>query len=264
MSTIRRRLVQAFLLLTIAASVVRSEEPDAKKGEAVLMAMSQKLSAAKSFSFSTVEYHDRMNLKGEKVQINTTRDVVVRRPDGFWTKYTGDRDWEFWYDGRMLTGVTSSKKVYIQHETPPTLDQTMDMLAARLNLDLPVSDLLYSSPHDAFMDMQTTGGFTGSESINGASCYHLVYTGESADWQLWIDEKSSLPCRLEMTYKNEKDPPFYRITFSKWNLSPKINDGTFAAKIPEGYVRIPVLERVLVQGSETTQTQTTPSDNPRR
>lgn len=240
------KLAVVFFVSISICNVVLSQNADPAKGELLLKAMSRKLAEAKSFSFSTIEFHDRFKPSGEKVQINVTRDVIVRRPNGFWTKYSGDRDFEFWYDGKLLTGISNERKIYIQREMPATLDEAMDMLAQRLNLDLPMSDILYSSPYDAFMDAQTQGGFKGNEKIESSTCSHLAYTGASVDWELWINEKDSLPCKLEMKYKAEKGVSFYRITFSKWNLKPQVKPDAFASKVPDGYVRIPMLERVLV------------------
>jgi hypothetical protein len=245
------------LLLFSGGIAIPSQDLDASKGDALLKAMSRKLAAAQTFSFSTTEFHDAINRLGKKVQINITRDLIVRRPNGFYAKYAGDLGWEFWYDGKLLTGVNSEKKVYVQREMPATLDEAMDMLAVRLNMDLPMSDVLYSSPYDAFMDAQTKGGFSGVDVIQGSSCGHLMYTTPAIDWQLWIDEKSFLPCQLEMTYKKKDGTSFYRINFSNWNLSAKINENTFSYKIPEGYVRIPILERVKMQ-PKAVQTQTQP------
>ena len=240
-------LVVVFFVSISICNVVLSQNVDPAKGELLLKAMSRKLADAKSFSFGTIEFHDRFKPNGEKVQINVTRDVIVRRPDGFWTKYSGDRDFEFWYDGKLLTGISNEKKIYIQREMPPTLDEALDMLAQRLNLDLPMSDILYSSPYDAFMDAQTHGGFKAKEKIESSTCSHLAYTGASVDWELWINEKDSLPCKLEMKYKGEKGVSFYRIIFSKWKLKPQVKSDAFASKVPDGYVRIPILERVLVK-----------------
>ncbi|PWT88506.1 MAG: hypothetical protein C5B54_10545 [Acidobacteria bacterium] len=248
MRTILALTMMTLLVLTTARA---SDQLDSSKGEALLKAMSQRLAAARTFTFSTAEFHDRIDRAGRKVQLNLIRDVLVQRPNGFWTKYKGDRDWEFWYDGKVLTGISNDKKIYIQHEMPPTLDETMDMLSERLNIDLPVSDVLYSSPYEAFIDSQTHGGYSSKELIDGSSCNHLSYSDAAVDWQLWIDEKTSLPCKLEMTYKKDAGHSFYRITFSKWNLSAESNKQAFTAKIPDGYVRIPILERVLLQ----TQTQ---------
>jgi hypothetical protein len=255
-----RLLAWIVIILMFSGVAIPSQDLDARKGDALLKAMSQKLAAAQTFSFHTTEFHDRFNRSGQKVQLNMERDVLVRRPNGFWTKYTGDLGWEFWYDGKMLTGVFPAKKIYVQREMPPTIDDAMDMLAKRLNMDLPMSDVLYSSPYDAFMNAQTHGGYSGKEIINGSSCGHLVYSSAAVDWQLWINEKTSLPCKLEMTYKKEKGNSFFRITFNNWNMTAKIPENAFASKIPDGYVRVPILERVAIRPKGSGQTQTGPTD----
>lgn len=241
-----------FVLIGIVGSAF-SENADAAKGDKLLKAMSDKLKDAQLFSFTTTEFHDRLKRNGERVEINVERDIVVRRPNGFWTKYSGDRDFEFWYDGKLLTGISTEKKIYVQREMPPSIDEALDLLAQRLSMDLPMSDLLYSSPYDAFMDNQTKGGFVGKETLDKSSCSHLAYTSALVEWQLWIDDDTSMPCQLEMKYKGEKGISHYRIRFSKWDLKPKIEADTFAFRIPDGFVRIPMLERVVVQpdGSQT-------------
>jgi hypothetical protein len=253
--------VSQFVIVGVA-SVLLSQNADPAKGDMLLKAMSRKLAEAQSFSFSTTESHNRLKRNGERIQISLTRDVLVKRPNGFWTKYTGDRDFEFWYDGKLLTGISRDKRIYVQHEMLPTIDETLDLLAQRLNLDLPMSDVLYSSPYDAFMDDQTTGGFISKEVVDGAPCSHLSYRSPPVDWQLWINDKNSLPSRLELKYKKEKGGSFYRISFSKWNLKPNLKKDAFLFEIPEGYVRIPILERVVIQPNGSAQTQTKTSQNP--
>jgi hypothetical protein len=256
----RQFRIEIFLFLILIFTAQAAWPQDSSKGDKILKRMSEKLSAAQSFSFHTMEFHDSVKRNGERYKINLDREVLVRRPNGFWTKYQGDRDWEFWYDGKFLTGISAANKIYIQHEMPPTLDAAMDMLAARFDMDFPMSDVLYSSPYHAFMDADTKGGLIGKEKMNAASCYHLGYSSSVVNWQLWINETTALPCRLEMTYKKKSHQPFYRITFSNWNLSPKIKEDSFASRIPEDYSRIPILERVLLKRKGPAQTQTAPSE----
>lgn len=254
---VRKAFLKILIVLLIGVFAEAAEQqPDAAKGDRLLKAMSRKLEAAASFSFNTVEVRDQLDRRGKPVHIEATRDTVVRRPNSFWTKFTGDRDWEIWYDGKQLTAVTAEKKAYIQAEMPPTLDETMDLLAVKYNLDLPMSDVLYSSPYQAFMDEQTKGGFTGTEKINGATCNRLSYSSPTADWRLWVDDRTSLPCRLEMTYKKQAAKTSFVITFRDWNLSPQIREGTFAFRVPEDYARIPILQRT---GAPAPQTQTSPT-----
>src|SRR5262249_400581 len=125
-------LAVAVFVVLLFSQFASAQEVDKPKGDAILKAMSQKLASAKTFSFNTAEVRDGLSPSGRKVHVNATRETLVRRPDGFWTKFSGDRDWEFWYDGKLLTGISNDKKVYVQHAVPSTLDETMNMLASRL------------------------------------------------------------------------------------------------------------------------------------
>jgi hypothetical protein len=54
----------------------------------------------------------------------------------------------------------------------------------------------------------------------------------------------------------EDGAPNHVITFKNWNLAAEIPADQFAFKIPEGYERIPVLERVRLTNKPSPQTQT--------
>jgi hypothetical protein len=248
------------LLLICGTGPVYSQNVDATKGEAFLKQMSEKLAASKSFSFSTTELQDKIGADGKKAQLKFSRDALVRRPDGVWTHFQGERDWKLWYDGKFLTIVSDKDKIFVQRATPKTIDETMDFIAERFDMDLPMSDILYSSPYEAFMAGGSKGGFVGVEQIEGASCSHLSYQNKAVAWHLWINEKDSLPCKLQIQYKETEGQPVSEITFRNWNLAANVKENAFAFNIPAGYERIPILERVRLKEVDEPQTQTKPND----
>ncbi len=258
----RQAWIQALGLtvLLVACNPAQSQEPDAIKGDMLLKQMSDKLSTSKSFSFNTSELHDKTGPNNKTTQMKFSRDALVRRPDGLWSHFQGDRVWKLWYDGKFLTIVSDKDKIFVQRATPRTIDETLDFIAERFDMDLPMSDILYSSPYDAFMAGGSKGGMVGVEQIDGASCSHLSYQNEAANWHLWINEKDSLPCRLEIQYKEEEGQPISQITFHNWNLAAVVQDDAFAFKIPNGYERIPILERVRLKEVDEPQTQTQPKE----
>ena len=254
--------------LTIPAFSDDTSHTAAIQGIEILKKMSDKLAAAKAFSFSTVEARDQISRSGKMQQINLSRDITVRHPNGVRLLYKGDKDWSIWYDGKFLTAVTNQHKAYIQSSMPATLDDMLDAVAERWDLHMPISDLLYSSPYEAYIGPDTKGGLVGKETVNGDSCDHLSFTDVGADYQLWISDKTSLPCRLTITYKADSEgveaanrAEVYDITFKNWNLSPKITDQDFAFHIPKGYQRLPIMEKVLLEESaQTGSTQTQPKN----
>jgi hypothetical protein len=121
-----------------------------------------------------------------------------------------------------------------------------------------MSDLLYNSPYDAYVGPETKGGYVGTETLNGSACDHLSFQDSAADYQLWVSQSTSLPCKLIMTYKDD-EPEKARsaqIIFSKWNLTAKASDQDFIANIPAGYERIPIMERVRLKEESKSGNQT--------
>src|SRR5215470_343707 len=131
------------ILISISFPALALDDPWLKK-------MSDKLASAKAFSFRTTETHDRLSPNGKK-NLSFSRTVLVRRPNRIHTTIDGKKDWNFWYDGKFLTGVSDQDKVYIQASMPETIDDSMDEMADRFDLNMPMSDILYSSPYDAFV-----------------------------------------------------------------------------------------------------------------
>jgi hypothetical protein len=249
------------LMIFFFGALLSAQSPQkdsAAQGIQILKKMSDKLAAAQTFSFNTSEIHDRMSKTGKMVQSKYSRQVVVRRPNAWHFVYSQGKDWDIWYDGKFITAVSDQHKAFIQAAVPDTIDETMDQIAERFDIFMPMSDLLYSDPYDAYIGPDTTGGVVGKEVIEGASCDHLSFEDTAADYQLWISEKDSLPRKLVINYKEDEGKPASQIIFRNWNLSAKVTDKDFTFVIPKGYERIPILERVkLVPKSEIeSQTQT--------
>ena len=120
---------------------------------------------------------------------------------------------------------------WAQTMVPGTLDEMLDDVARRYSLPVPIADVIYSVPYDAFIGRSTKGGFVGRETIDGVSCAHLSYGDEFVDVQVWVPSTGRpLPRRVHLVYKKTQGAPSARIDFTSWDLSPKISDGTFAFK----------------------------------
>jgi hypothetical protein len=245
-----------FVLVSAFLAFISFAFPQAAKkesGDEILKKMSDKLSSAKTFSFSTTEVLTRVRLSGKKEDVQLSREALVRRPNGIRYNFQGGRDWNLWYDGKFLTAVSDKEKGFIQSSMPPTIDEALDEVADRFDVNMPVSDLMYSSPYDAFMAAKATGGVVGTETIEGQPCDHLSYKTEFVDWDLWVSQKDSLPYQLQMKDKGNSRNPYAKITFKNWNLNAQADDKDFAFVIPDGYHRIPIMEKVRVEEKSQTK-----------
>ena len=227
------------------AAATKAVAPDRAKGDEILKAMSTLLAETQNFTFATDEVHKRSGANGQPVERKFSRELAVRRPDAVWFRSQGDREGQVWYADKKLTVVSDKNKTWAQAEVPATLDEAMDDIAARFDILMPMADLLYSSPWDAYMSAESTGGWMGVETIGGKQCHHIAYSQPVVDWELWIAEGAeALPCRLAIVYKNEPGPPRSDILFRDWNRAANSPADRFVAAIPQGYERIDIVERV--------------------
>ena len=54
---------------------------------------------------------------------------------------------------------------------PETIDRTLDALAERYDMALPMGDLFYGSAEKALLSDTTTGGYAGTENVGDTPCY---------------------------------------------------------------------------------------------
>jgi hypothetical protein len=167
-------------LAAIAIAACASGEPktDAERlarGRELVHQMSERLASATQLTATTTEVRDVVRASGAKEAVSQTGAYTVRRPDRFYTKGTGGPGLEAWYDGKNVTVAAHQHKVFAQAPMPETIDRTLDALAERYDMALPVGDLFYSSAEKALLSDTTTGGYVGIETVGGTPCTHLSF-----------------------------------------------------------------------------------------
>jgi len=258
--------VSLLLLSAVACSGTETPTTSARAGvdakaDELLRRMSSLLASSESLTFSTREEHDRLRRTGDMKHLRLTKEVSMRRPSALHLKIAGgERDGEVFYDGKTLSLLANNKKMWAQTSVPPALDEMMDYVAVRLDLSMPMADVLYSNAYESLMTDDTSGRYAGEEQIDGASCHHLSFQQAELDWQIWIAAGDQpLPCRLEIVYKEEQGPPRSQITFSNWQLSAQLADATFAFQPPPDYQRIRIVGREKEEeASETAAKESSP------
>jgi hypothetical protein len=244
------RCLAAVAVVTLAACSghnLRTPEQAAARGDQLLRKMSDTLKAAPALSFTVAESHERVRRNGQKEAHSLRRDVVIRRPNRLWSHTTGsdNRDVRVTSDGATVTIVGDEQKVFATIKAPSTLDETLDLVDERYDLRLAVADFLYSSAHDSFADRQAKGGWVRRTTVDGRACDEVAYAMKAVDFTLSMNTaEPTLPCQMQITYKEEPGQPVSRLVFSNWNLQPQTPDSLFVAHVPAGYEKIPVIERI--------------------
>jgi hypothetical protein len=250
-------LVGLIAISVVSCNKTKTQEPttDAERlalGQVLVQQMSRRLAGATEMTVTTTEVRDVVRRSGTKDRMSLTGDYTLRRPDRFHTKLAGGKGLESWYDGKKLTVAVQEDKVFAQAPMPETIDRTLDALAERYDMALPLADLFYGSPAKALLSDKTTGGYAGTENVGDTPCHHLVFRDTGVEWEVWLPMQGEpLPARFKTVDKHRTGQPVTDVTFTRWNLSPQTSDATFTPNVPAEYEGIAILQRVAAVKAAT-------------
>ena len=175
-----------------------------------------------------------------KVQKASSADILVRRPDRLKADVVGDDDKNhtIFFDGKTLTVYMPNKKYYAQMDAAGTLAATLDAAESRYGVDFPAPDFVRLASGEDFAKGLTAAGYVGKSRVAGADCEHYAYRTADVDYQMWIEAGDKpLPRKLVITSKKEPTQPAYTAVVT-WDLSPRVDDGSFAFTPPDGATKI--------------------------
>lgn len=229
-------IVSCLAFLTITTSTF-AEPPSSidPKADAALKRMGSLLSGAKTFSFKSHSTIDQSLDNGQAVQVARNQRVVVRRPDRLAAVIDADlEDLNYWYDGKRVTVLNRRDNAYSSIDAPPTIDATLDMLAKKYGLVVPLADLLFDDPYQSLMTSARAGVYIGTGYVFETKCDHLAFRQPGVDWQIWIEQGDKpVPRKVVITYKELPARPQYTSYLSDWNLNADVKDEQFVPKIPQ-------------------------------
>ena len=214
--------------------------PDAAGlGDKYMRSMSDTLAHAQTFTFETDEQLQVLTPSGEKRDLQLGRKVTVRRPNAMVFELRGKTDAapsvDAYYNGKTATLSNTKTGVWAQTPVPGTLGEMLDDVARKYGLPVPIGDVMYKSPYDAYLGKNSKGGFVGHETIGGVSYAVVDYADDFVGIKMWIpSDGPALPRRLEITYKQAPVPLASRVDFTHWKLGVPVTDAMFAFQPPVG------------------------------
>jgi hypothetical protein len=201
-----------------------------------LKAMSDKLAAAKAFTYkarSTVELPAKT---GQFLTHFLESETALQRPDKLYAKVSGDvAGFQLYYDGASVAALDPQKNLYATLPAPATIDAMLPFLVEKTGIDFPSADFMYSNPYAEMTKDLTHAIVVGPAKVNGVPTEHFAFMGPAANWEIWIDTgESALPRRVAVTYKTVENFPRFQVEYLEWNLKPKLSPGQFVFKKPAG------------------------------
>jgi hypothetical protein len=176
---------------------------------------------------------------GFKLQFDGVALIKARRPDRLQVDVSNSRrQRQIFYDGKSVTVYGPRMKYYATVPAPPTLRETIEVLAKKYGIETPLADLFYWGTDESGAADIKVAHYIGPAVIDGKPVDQYVFRQEGADWQLWIQQGAQpLPLKMAITSTAQPAQPTYSVGL-RWNLSPRLQETAFVFKPPPGAMKI--------------------------
>src|SRR3954469_5423598 len=170
--------VVLLVLLAALPLVGHAQQSDAvdAKADKILKSMGTKLGKARQISFDSHAIADQYTSDGQKVQYAKNQKVLLRRPDRLAVDVTGDiEDLQFRYDGKRVTLYNPRTHSWGTADAPALIDDTLDTLAEKYGMALPLADLVFGDPYKSLPEPVRSSQYLGVGYVFDVRCHHLAF-----------------------------------------------------------------------------------------
>jgi hypothetical protein len=201
----------------------------------LLRRMSDKLASTKAFTFRSRSTVEAPGGTGQFLNFFAEDEVAVERPNKLNAKIRGDAPpFDFYFDGGKMTVYVPAEKLYATTDAPKTIDAMLPFAAKKAGILLPFDDVLYSDPYAVLTKDLTSAFYAGFSRIHGERCEHLALASPGIQWQIWINQRTELPCLLMGAMLDVQGAPRFAVEYSDWRLNPKLRHERFTLAEPAG------------------------------
>lgn len=214
------------------------------EADEALRSMGYYLSSLRRFQFVTENTVDVIDENGQKIQLTHNTELLMHRPNRIHGSTTGDgnRNREFWFDGKNVSILHHLENVYSQVETPGNIDDMLDVMNHEYGVTIPTADLLFSNAYESLSSGVRQGRLVGLSRVGDTLCRHLAFQQEFVDWQIWIDAgPTPLPRKFVVTYKMMEGSPQFAARFHKWDTNPAVEVDGFNFVAPHTAHKVDML-----------------------
>ncbi len=232
-----------------AAATEPSADPKATE---IVQRMAERIVAADRLSLGGEIAWDVVQADGQTLEFGATREVVLQRPDHLRVdidlREGGKR--RLLYDGKRIVLQDLEQNVYATAPRTGPVDETVEFVSDRLGIPVALSEFLSPELPKLLGERLDSASYVGESTIDGVRCDHVALRNEVAGMQLWVGQEDSLPRRITITYEHEEGRPQFRARLTGWDLSPRLEDSTFAFDPPNGAEKIAFAPRATTARKE--------------
>ncbi len=220
------------------------------------------LKGQKAFSVHAEATLEEVYRKGRSVQRSRGMTVVLKRPDRLRIGIDFDKGRrEFYYDGKSVAITDVDAKVYGRFDAPPTTEGMLDDAIARLNVAMPLADLVSEDPCAALETAVERAWYLGEHYFAGGRYHHLLLSAPDVDLQVWVTGGDApLFRKFVLTYKNDPGAPQFTSVLSDWNFAPATDEAMFTFAPPADAHEVEFVVDAAAPAADATSD--TPADAP--
>jgi hypothetical protein len=217
----------AVLAQTAAPAAAESSvDPEAK---AALDRMAGYLRTLTSFEVTTQTTLDLVTNDGQRIELDGTGAYKVRRPNSFVISIeTDEKKRRFIYDGKQFTVYAPKLGYYASASAPPTIAATLDLVADKYGIVLPIEDLFRWNDPSQRTGPLDSAMYVGAATIDGTPTEQYAFRQGKVDWQVWIQTGDKpLPRKLVIVDRSDPAEPGYSARLT-WKTNPTFTNEDFA------------------------------------
>ena len=195
----------------------------------LLKAVSDKLAAAKTMSFTAVASYEYPSKLGPPIVYTTRYDVTMQRPDKLRILIPGDGPAsEYYYDGKTAIAYAPAENLAAIADAPPTIDATLEQAYKKAAIFFPFEDLLVADPYKAMTNGAILAFYIGpSGVVGGVKTDMLAWANNDVFLQIWIGADDKLPRRIRAIYRTDPLALRHQVDLSNWQLDQTVSPDTF-------------------------------------
>jgi hypothetical protein len=198
----------------------------------LLRAMSARLAAAKSMSFTAVVGYEFPSKLGPPIAYTMRYDVTMQRPDKLRILVPGDGPAsEFYYDGKTMMAYAPAENLVAVADAPPTVDAALMAAYRKASIFFPFTDLLVADPYAALTDGAILAFTIGpSGVVGGVKTDMVAWANKDVFLQIWIGVDDKLPRRVRAIFAADPLQLRNELELSNWQLDAAIAPDTFMSQ----------------------------------
>jgi hypothetical protein len=206
----------------------------------LLKAMSARLAAARSMSFTAVTTYESPSIYGAPLAFTTTSEVTVQRPNKLRMITAGDGPAvEFYYDGKTMSQFSPAENLLAVADAPPTIDGMLKALYDTAGTYLPFTDVIVADPWADMSPGLKIAFYIGQSNVVGGTKTDMVaYESEGVFVQIWIGADDKLPRLARAVYHDDPLQLRQQVELSHWQLDSPVAADAFGTTKAAGAIHI--------------------------